>query len=574
MASILTNSSAMTALQTLRSLSSAMAREQSAIATGLRVAQASDNAAYWSISVSMRSTVGALSAVNDALGLGAAIVDIAYSGIGQTKDLISAVRDRLVLASSSSDHHVAIQGEISQLAAQTQAVASSATVGGVNLLLTDVEDIWEGRIENRSQSFLSSYRSEASGPALSHIIHDLQATSLFNANGGGILERDPRSPLTLGGMRLTSSSTATGYSPSNDRIGFSARISFNFVGPLDFTGGNTMEFDLTVDADNPAHPIDSPYHPGLTNIIAIDQSLVEDVLPGSGGIVTNFQQFRSVLNAAMIGTGGYANFVSDGHGGIVQNRISIGVYPSSGLDGSQVSISNFDSSAGSGGLVDATHWGSRGNSINLSFQPFKVYRDVAVQFQFVVNDERTDHFLDQETINSILGRDDGRVETSTDMALLIEHLVGRPGLEISATTATTISINTDRNDRLAGSKSQIGFTSIGVNIEPIPNFGVLDIDIVGNPDLLPSYLAAVDAMLKRVITAGSTLGALKNRIEGQASNNSYRIDAIHRGIGQLVDADMEEASVRLRALEVQQQLALQALNVANDAPEALLQLYA
>lgn len=574
MASILTNSSAMTALQTLRSLSSAMAREQSAIATGLRVAQTSDNAAYWSISVNMRSTVGALSAVNDALGLGAAIVDVAYSGIEQTKELVSAIRDRLVLASSSSEHHVAIQGEISQLAAQTKAVASSATFGGINLLLTDVEDIWEGRVENRSQSFLSSYRSDASGPALSHIIHDLQATSLFNANGGGFLERDPRSPLTLGGIRLSSSATATGYTTSNDRNGSNARITFDFVGPLNFTGGSVMEFDLTVDADNPAHAIDAPHHPGITNSIVIDQSLVEMALPGSGGIVTSFQQFQTVLNTAMAGTGGRAFLNTDYLGNIIPNRLSIHASPSSGLDGSHVAITNFTTDAGPSGMSNQTSWGSRGNSIDLSFQPFKVYRDVAVHFQFVVNDEQTDHFLDQETINSVLGRDDGRVETSADMALLIEHLVGRPGLEISATTATTISINTDRNDRLAGSKSQIGFTSIGVNIEPIPNFGILDIDIIGNPDLLPSYLAAVDAMLQRVITGGSTLGTLKNRIEGQASYNSYRMDAINRGIAQLVDADMEEASVRLRALEVQQQLGLQALNVANDAPAALLQLYA
>ncbi|HBT69392.1 MAG TPA: flagellin, partial [Agrobacterium sp.] len=47
MASILTNINAMSALQTLRSISSSMEDTQSRISTGQRVSSASDNAAYW-----------------------------------------------------------------------------------------------------------------------------------------------------------------------------------------------------------------------------------------------------------------------------------------------------------------------------------------------------------------------------------------------------------------------------------------------------------------------------------------------------------------------------------------------
>ncbi|WP_442935592.1 flagellin N-terminal helical domain-containing protein, partial [Nitratireductor sp. CH_MIT9313-5] len=55
MASINTNASAMTALQTLNTISKNMATTQSRISTGLRVAEASDNAAYWSIATTMKS---------------------------------------------------------------------------------------------------------------------------------------------------------------------------------------------------------------------------------------------------------------------------------------------------------------------------------------------------------------------------------------------------------------------------------------------------------------------------------------------------------------------------------------
>lgn len=71
MASIMTNASAMTALQSLKMTNKALDVVQGRISTGLRVAEASDNAAYWSIATTMRSDNKALSAIQDALGLGA-----------------------------------------------------------------------------------------------------------------------------------------------------------------------------------------------------------------------------------------------------------------------------------------------------------------------------------------------------------------------------------------------------------------------------------------------------------------------------------------------------------------------
>ena len=50
-------------------------------------------------------------------------------------------------------------------------------------------------------------------------------------------------------------------------------------------------------------------------------------------------------------------------------------------------------------------------------------------------------------------------------------------------------------------------------------------------------------------------------------------DSLTSGIGSLVDANMEEASARLQALQVQQQLATQSLSIANQAPQALLSLF-
>jgi flagellin len=50
-------------------------------------------------------------------------------------------------------------------------------------------------------------------------------------------------------------------------------------------------------------------------------------------------------------------------------------------------------------------------------------------------------------------------------------------------------------------------------------------------------------------------------------------DAIQAGIGNLVDADLARESARFQALQVRQQLAIQALQIANQAPSLLLQLF-
>ncbi len=96
MASILTNVSAMTALQSLNKTNMAMEATQRRISTGYRVGTAEDNAAYWSIATTMRSDNSALSTVKDALGLGAATIDVAYTAINSAIDVTKAIKDKLV----------------------------------------------------------------------------------------------------------------------------------------------------------------------------------------------------------------------------------------------------------------------------------------------------------------------------------------------------------------------------------------------------------------------------------------------------------------------------------------------
>jgi flagellin len=74
-------------------------------------------------------------------------------------------------------------------------------------------------------------------------------------------------------------------------------------------------------------------------------------------------------------------------------------------------------------------------------------------------------------------------------------------------------------------------------------------------------------------TSASDLGAAKSRVSMQADFVSDLMDAIDRGVGTLVDADMNEESTRLQALQVQQQLGIQALSIANSNQQQILSLF-
>lgn len=103
--------------------------------------------------------------------------------------------------------------------------------------------------------------------------------------------------------------------------------------------------------------------------------------------------------------------------------------------------------------------------------------------------------------------------------------------------------------------------------------GALDSIDVSTVAGAASALTAIEGLLDTVKTAGATLGSTESRIEKQAGFISKLSDALTQGIGAMVDADMEEASARLQALQVQQQLGIQALSIANSAPQNVLSLF-
>jgi flagellin len=347
MSSILTNAAAMTALQTLTQTNKQLEQTQARISTGLKVATAADNAAYWSIATTMRSDNAALSTVQDALGLGAATVDVAYTALESSAKVLDEIKSKLVAAREPGVDRAKIQSEVEALQDQLVGMADAAN----------------------------------------------------------------------------------------------------------FSGESWLKIDTT---STPA---------------SIDKSIVSS-FSRSGGTIS-------------IGT-------------IAVNLYTAGTAAVAGVDNSTPADGDFD-------------------------DPGDVAPVAAVP--------------------------------ATTVALFDAN-----------TTAASKAGLLDRQLTFTGAAGSGNFTVVGLDISALT-------DSAADVAKLEQMITAVDNAIGTVTTAASDLGAVKMRIDLQKDFVSSLMDAIERGVGALVDADMNEESTRLQALQVQQQLGVQSLSIANASSQNILRLF-
>ena len=90
---------------------------------------------------------------------------------------------------------------------------------------------------------------------------------------------------------------------------------------------------------------------------------------------------------------------------------------------------------------------------------------------------------------------------------------------------------------------------------------------------IDAEITTASTAIENLTTAATALGSYKSRIDLQQEFIGSLRDSIDRGVSSLVDADMNEESTRLQALQVQQQLGVQALSIANQSSQQILRLF-
>ncbi|MFG6583189.1 flagellin [Sulfitobacter sp. 1A12779] len=133
MSSINTNTSAMNALSTLRSVNSSLNQTQDRISTGLKVESAKDNAAYFAISETMKGDSGMTKAINESLTLSKNSLATASVGGDSFNDLARQFSERVAFAQGGGSVDD-IKDELDEIVKQMDASISQATFNGDDLI--------------------------------------------------------------------------------------------------------------------------------------------------------------------------------------------------------------------------------------------------------------------------------------------------------------------------------------------------------------------------------------------------------------------------------------------------------
>ncbi|KAA0572961.1 flagellin [Azospirillum sp. B21] len=175
--------------------------------------------------------------------------------------------------------------------------------------------------------------------------------------------------------------------------------------------------------------------------------------------------------------------------------------------------------------------------------------------------------LSAQTYDTDLATTQGNIETAVNAALTTAGADFQVAFNGDTLEFTDQDVNTDGNFTAqisglwVGSKESDAFGGLA---------DLTQIDVVNNSK---KSLEVINSLLDSAIGKASVIGSIENRVSVQNDFVSKLTDSMNKGIGALVDADMNEESSRLQALQVQQQLAIQALSIANQGPQNILSLF-
>jgi flagellin len=177
--SILTNASALSALQSLNMTESNLAITQNQVSSGLAVASASQNAAYWSIGQQLSSDSGIVTSANSALAQSQAVFDTATSAINSVITTINSIQTAISEAANPGADIANINTTLASLSAQLTDAVNGASFNGTNVLNGSITTS-----ASAPMSFVSGFDASATGGTVSTI--NFQTQALTGSAGAGV----------------------------------------------------------------------------------------------------------------------------------------------------------------------------------------------------------------------------------------------------------------------------------------------------------------------------------------------------------------------------------------------------
>ncbi len=137
--SINTNEGAYRALSSTRSQSAALQQAQKRLQTGLRVADAADDASTFAVAQGLRGDLQSFTAVQSSLANGTGLGSVTQAALGQVSDLSNQLQQRLTQLSDgsiSAQQRATYSADVQSLTSQIQTTIQQAGFNGQNLLQT------------------------------------------------------------------------------------------------------------------------------------------------------------------------------------------------------------------------------------------------------------------------------------------------------------------------------------------------------------------------------------------------------------------------------------------------------
>ncbi len=487
MSSILTNKSAMVALQTLRSINMNLAKTQSEISTGMKVASAKDNSSVWAISKVMESDVKGFKGISESLSLGESTVAVARQASETVTNLLTDIKGKIVAAQQQNVDRSKIQTDITALRDQIKSVVNAAQFNGMNLM-KGTDDV----------TILSSLDRASDGSVTASNItisrSDMSTSAGVLGTGTDLSPNATLSAAAATNAGNTATITiATDTDMSNNVISISV-------------GGATLNYaagDLTGNQDAAASLISGAVN--ALGIVGVTASVSTNVIT-----LTSTRAFETV---GVTATGATASAAT-----IAERAQTLTFSASAAVangDGYQVTV----------GANTFTYVAGKGET----------FQDVAKGLKAAVDGGAISGVTTKVT-----------QDASNQWILKIDN-------------------NSTTSQSLARAGAAGGTASGGL-------FGLDSINVTSTAGA-NSALSNVETLIQNSIDGAAEFGSAQGRIQIQSDFIGKLTDSLKAGIGTMIDANMEETSARLQALQVQQQLGVQSLSIANKSPQSILSLF-
>jgi flagellin len=304
MSSILTNTSAMVALQTMKGINASLNKTQADISTGKSVASAKDNAAVWAISKVMEADVEGFKGISDSLAVGNATLTVARNAAESVTQLLTEMKGKIVAAQASNVDRGKIQTDIVALRDQINSVVGAAQFNGLNLVDGSQTTVNVLSSLDRSQTGVTSANIAVSAQNLS-----ISAGAALTAGGGTLSDTEvvTGTPVTLDGFAFQG---GAGALASNDSTADPDDLTELIAGDLiSLTIGSVTGKYVVQDGDTEDSLVS-----GLKNALTAgglsDTDFTLTLASGELEVANNTNQAAAISISASRGTGGLAGLNS------------------------------------------------------------------------------------------------------------------------------------------------------------------------------------------------------------------------------------------------------------------------